>query len=383
MGMPFCIPVARPRLPTVAQAKPYLEAIDASRVYSNRGPLAQELEARIASHYGVAAGNVVTVANATLGLTLALLAQRVPAGSYCLMPAWTFVASAQAAQLAGVVPYLLDVSRETWALEPSVVSAAVRASRAPVGAVMVVAPFGAPVDLEPWDQLAADFGVAVVLDAAAGFDAARPSRVPAVVSLHATKALGAGEGGFVMSADEALIGRIRGASNFGFSGTREAQVPGCNAKMSEYHAAIGLAALDAWQATRGAFARVARAYRRDLDNCRGVSLQPGYGTRWVAATTVAEFDTTSAQSAARTLAEGGIDSRSWWGEGLHRHRALSLLPRAPDLSATEWLAAHTLGLPCSVDLEEEDIRSICMSLRRLVENAEADPTHPARLTRPA
>jgi dTDP-4-amino-4,6-dideoxygalactose transaminase len=240
---------------------------------------------------------------------------------------------------------------------------------------MVIAPFGAPIDPEPWEQLAATFGVAVVLDAAAGFDSLRPSRLPSVVSLHATKVLGAGEGGFVLSTDAELIGRIRFASNFGFSGTREALLPGCNAKMSEYHAAIGLAALDGWAATRKEFMRVALAYRRELSGCPGISLQDGYGARWVAATAVAEFAEASAPTVASTLAENGIDSRFWWGQGLHRHRVLCGLPRAAELSATEWLAEHTLGLPCFVDLADEEIHHICA----ITEQRAMRTTEPSRI----
>jgi hypothetical protein len=74
------IPVARPRLPTTDEIAPYLRRIDASRWYSNGGPLVQEFEERLANHFG--AGNVrtATVANATIGLTVALLAHDLPHG---------------------------------------------------------------------------------------------------------------------------------------------------------------------------------------------------------------------------------------------------------------------------------------------------------------
>ena len=69
---------------------------------------------------------------------------------------------------------------------------------APVGAVMPVVPFGCPIDVAAWDRFRASTEIPVVIDAAAGFDALVPGAVPAVVSLHATKVLGAGEGGFVV-----------------------------------------------------------------------------------------------------------------------------------------------------------------------------------------
>jgi hypothetical protein len=62
--------------------------------------------------------------------------------------------------------------------------------------------------------------------------------------------LGIGEGGFVLCRDPSLIQDIRTRANFGFLGHRESIVPALNAKMSEYHAAVGNAALDEWTGAR-------------------------------------------------------------------------------------------------------------------------------------
>src|SRR5262245_50285437 len=99
MTSPF-LPVMRPKQPCPALLLPYLKRIDDSRIYSNFGPLLVRLENRLAAHFGVPDNSVTTVANGTLGLTLALAAQGVRPGTLCVMPAWTFVASAQAAVLA-------------------------------------------------------------------------------------------------------------------------------------------------------------------------------------------------------------------------------------------------------------------------------------------
>src|SRR5262249_46483453 len=99
------IPIMRPKLPSAERLSAYLESIDASRIYSNFGPLARGSEDRLAEHSGPAHGPVASVANATLGLAIALAIQQPPAATLCVMPAWTFVASAHAAVLAGLAPY--------------------------------------------------------------------------------------------------------------------------------------------------------------------------------------------------------------------------------------------------------------------------------------
>lgn len=365
--MTIRIPLLRPRLPGREALAPYLDRIDAGRVYSNFGPLVRELEARLAARHGVAAESVVTVANATLGLTAALAVQDPPPGSLCLMPAWTFIASPLAALSAGLRPCFVDVAPD-WALHPEAAEAAVRAAPGPVGAVMPVAPFGLPLDLRAWDAFRARTGIAVVVDAAAAFDAAMPGTVPSVVSLHATKALGAGEGGYVMSRDAALVKRVQTYCSFGFYGSRAAQLPGFNAKMSEYAAATALAGLDAWEATRAALVSRAGAYARGFAGSNRVRLQPGFGERWVANTIVVELPADSAAAVARDLAEAGIDTRAWWGEGAHAHPATGDLPCLP-LPETERLARATLGLPFYADIPDAHVAEVAERVLRSLATA--------------
>src|ERR1700693_3104681 len=106
------IPVMRPKLPNLDRLVPYLKQIDASRIYSNFGPLTRCFEDRLAAHFGRSAANIAT-ANATQGLGLALAAQEAPQGTLCMIPGWTFVASAHAARMAGLVPYFVDVETDT------------------------------------------------------------------------------------------------------------------------------------------------------------------------------------------------------------------------------------------------------------------------------
>ncbi|MBW4093671.1 MAG: DegT/DnrJ/EryC1/StrS aminotransferase, partial [Proteobacteria bacterium] len=348
--MTMRIPLLRPGLPPLAALAPYIERIDASRMYSNFGPLVRELEARLAARHGLPTTGLVTVTNATLGLTAAMAAQGAPAGSLCLMPAWTFIASPLAALSARLTPFFLDVAAD-WALHPELVEEALPGLPGPVGAVMPVAPFGQPIDPAGWDAFRARTGMAVVIDAAAGFDAATPGTVPTVVSLHATKALGAGEGGYVMSHDTALIRRVQTYSAFGFYGSRNAQLPGFNAKMSEYSAAVALASLDRWETTRAALVVRAAAYQAGFASSNLVQMQPGFGDRWVANTCVVGLPAGSAEAVTESLTEAGIESRAWWSDGAHRHRATEALPRA-SLPRTESLAAATLGLPFYTDMPE-------------------------------
>ena len=147
------IPLMRPKLPDATQLLPYLREIDANRWYSNFGPLEQRLTGRFAAQFGVTGDHVVCLSNATTALSISLAALTGDDGRYCLMPSFTFVATAQAALAAGLTPYFLDVDPATWRLDNSVVCDVIARLGSDVAAVMVVAPFGAPIDIAPWDRL--------------------------------------------------------------------------------------------------------------------------------------------------------------------------------------------------------------------------------------
>lgn len=359
---PKKIPVARPRLPPLAALAPYIEQIDAARWYSNFGPLCEAFETRLAKRFGLEPAQVSTISNATVGLSLALKAAGARAGTLCLVPAWTFSASVHAVIDAGLIPFLTDVGVDGL-LTPAIAHQAIGSAPGEVGAVMPVAFCGQPIDPAAWNAFSEETGLPVVLDAAPGFDAAKAGKGLSAVSLHATKILGVGEGGFVMSADPELVAAVRLKANFGFLGSREAKVAGTNGKLSEYAAAIGLAGLDEWPARRAAFQAVASRYRHNLADVPGATLPEGWGETWLSTTCVVELEDPAATAPVLdALHSAGIETRAWWGRGMHLHRAFADYPRLA-LPTTERLAQTVLGLPFFIDMTPEETDIVCSALR--------------------
>jgi len=142
------IPIVVPRMPDADALSPYLRRIDEARLYSNFGPLVQAFEARFAANFSVAPAALTTLSSGTAALNLALRAAQATPGTLCLMPAWTFAASAHVAREAGLAPFFTDVALDSWALTPDIARAALRRAPGRVGAVMPVAPFGAPIDYD-------------------------------------------------------------------------------------------------------------------------------------------------------------------------------------------------------------------------------------------
>ena len=252
------IPVLRPRLPSAEQLLPYLRRIDATRVYTSWGPLALELEERLCRRFSLPLGGVVSAGSGTSALTAAILtvAGRATGGRrLAIVPALTFVATAAAAESCGYTLRIADVDPATWQLDPERVAA--RADLAEVAIVIPVAPFGRPVQQDPWLEFRERTSIPVVIDGAATFEAAADQReqvlgeLPVAMSFHATKAFATGEGGCVASTETGVVEQIGQALNFGFFGSRDSATPSLNGKLSEYHAAVGLAELEGWNARTG------------------------------------------------------------------------------------------------------------------------------------
>ena len=355
------IPVARPLLPAAAAIRPYLERIDKTRIYSNFGPLTQELESRLARHFGLTPDCAVSAANATVALTATLAALSGGHGGVCLLPSWTFCASAHAVVAAGLRPHFLDVDPRSWRLTPEVVMQAVR-EIANVRAVMPVAPFGAPLECEPWRELAIRTGIPVLIDAAAAFASQHVGDLPVIISLHATKILGAGEGAIVLARDPALITEVSRRLNFGFYGVRSASVAAFNGKMSEYSAAVGLAALDRWGDTRTAWLDLFAQYERALDAARISRNAPT--NRGLSTTLVYSFPV-AAERLASHLAGAGIGTLRWYGDGCHAEPAFAGFSHGA-LSVTTALASSCLGLPCFLDLGDQELSHIVDVLARFL-----------------
>jgi dTDP-4-amino-4,6-dideoxygalactose transaminase len=354
----------RPLLPTAERLAPYLQRMDATRLYSNNGPLVCELEQRLIESFGLGNGQVICASSGTAALVAAILAhagRATPERPYALCPAYTFVGTASALQQCGYVPWLVEVDAQTWQLDPKVVEAHPMLDRC--GVVLPVAANGRPVPVRPWDRFQETTSVPVVIDGAACFEGllrdpkATIGQAPVALSFHATKVFTTGEGGAVVTRDTDLALRSLRALNFGFRHSRESQGPSINGKMSEHHAAVGLASLDAWPGRQLALQAVNRDYRAAFA-ARGLSqnliCHPDVASSYVL---FSVSDDEMGQRLTHALAADGIETRLWYGRGLHRQPAFAELPR-DDLLVTEHLGACLLGLPMAPDMARADIERV-------------------------
>jgi len=356
-------------MPVTAQLAPYLEQIDQNRHYTNFGPLNKKLEERVKDEVCKGSGDkcfVTTVSNCTVGLELALQASGLSPGSKVLMPTLTFVATATAIIRAGLTPVFADVDPECWALTPEIASRYLYN----VDAVMPVSTFGYAQDTREWDKLAAATGKPVIIDAAGAYGNQEIGQHADVVfSFHATKSFGAGEGGVVVSSSEERIAHIRRLANFGID-TSIGQIVsvGTNAKMSEYHCAVGLAMYDMWHQIRSERMSLANRYAEALQqSCPGIVTQEKSPEGIYPILPVLLPRQFHASDVAAKMSQRGIETRRWYCPPVHTHPAAAQYECAGDMIVAEDIGTRILGLPFHLDLTEGDVHHVVDALAEIID----------------
>ncbi len=352
------LPVNRPLLPVADRLLPYLREIDTTRQYSNFGPLHTRLQHRLADLHGVKATSLALASSGTAALLALIQALVIDPSSerpLCLCPSYTFVGTAAAIRLGGLQPFLVDIDPLSWAVTPAVIEQRPELEQA--GLVLVVAPYGRPPDLQAWQRFNQRTGIPVIVDAAACFDSIDASAImrgsiPVAVSLHATKTFSTGEGGLIIAADPDLVDRAYRALNFGFCDDRTSMGPCFNGKLSEYHAAVGLAEHDGWPVKREGFLAVARSYasraaRSGWSDALYVSVD--YASSYAL---LQAADRQQAASIETGLSQAGIGWRRWYGGGLHCQPAFNHCP-ATAMPYTDDLSCRLIGLPMFPDLSAQ------------------------------
>lgn len=338
----------------------YHKRINKNMQYSNFGPLENELCNRIAEYIGDDNIHVATCSSATAGMLglLNLMTDENPAE--WLLPAWTFSATISAAKLANIECKFYDVDFGTMSITDKVLKEESNK--------IAVAPFGSRID----GIVNRHFSGKLIVDAAASFGALRGVTLNdsqnwvCVVSLHSTKNLGAGEGGFIFSKNKDTIEKFRRWTNFGFNSFRESISLGFNAKLSEYNCAVALANLDVWNIQELKLKRLASKELGIHDKFELTSLSV-LKEKLATPYWIVIFNSKSQKNKALEIfSSNQIPFREWWGKGCHLMPAYSDIPKYEALLNTQNIAEKYLGLPHHTYLTNKDIALIAKSIHRII-----------------
>lgn len=233
--------VTRTFLPPREEYLHWLDKAYCSHVLTNNGPILLELEECLRARFNVP--HLRMVANGTLALQLAIRALGVT-GKVITTP-FSYVATTSAILWEGCEPVFVDIDPKTCCIDANLIEAAITPDTTAILATHV---YGIPCDVEAIDAIAKKHGLKVIYDAAHAFDVSYKGKSilawgdASTLSFHATKLFHTVEGGAVVLHNEAEDRELRLLRSFGHIGDEHFSL-GMNAKLSEMHAAMGMAVL--------------------------------------------------------------------------------------------------------------------------------------------
>ena len=312
----------------------------------------------------------VGVGSGTDALELALRSLGIGPGSEVILPANTFMATPMAVLRAGATPVIVDCDAETHLIDPQGVSARVSKRTA---AVIPVHLYGQMAPMEEIAAISTRADVAIIEDAAQAHGARRngvaagaAGRI-AGTSFYPAKNLGAwGDGGAVLTDDDALAAAVRRLRNYGSEEKYEHPVPGFNSRLDALQAVV-LAAklrhLARWNAERRA---AGRRYDELLDGARDVRLPRTLpGNEHVDHLYVVRVP--QRDDVRQRLRADGVEAGVHYPKPVHLHGALAMLGHGPgDFPNAERAAAEVLSLPMFPGITAEQQRHVADSLRKAV-----------------
>ena len=233
------ITVTKSDLPPLEEYIEYLRKIWTSRWLTNDGELVQLLGKRLEEHLKVK--NLVLVSNGTLALELALKALNIE-GEVITTP-FTFAATTNVILWEGLTPVFADINPETYNIDPNDVKKKITDK---TSAILAVHVYGNPCYAETLQEIAEKYNLKLIYDAAHAFGVEYKNQPItdygdiSTLSFHATKTFNTIEGGAIVVKDEVLFEKLKLLRNHGIKSEEEVILPGTNAKMNEFQAAMGL-----------------------------------------------------------------------------------------------------------------------------------------------
>jgi perosamine synthetase len=369
------IPVSEPLLDDRALA--YVEEAVRSGWVSSEGRFIGEFERRWANYCGVSHG--IAVCNGTVALELALAALGLPAGSEVILPSFTIISCVAAVLRTGCRPILVDCEPDTWCLDVAEVR---RKISTRTRAVMPVHIYGHMADMAPLAELAREFDLALIEDAAEAHGAEyygieRQARraggigMMGCFSFYANKIVTTGEGGMIVTENTKLADRARSLRNLAFRRDQRFlhSELGYNFRMTNLQAAIGLAQIDRIEDHIERKRRTAALYGERLHQIEGVQLPvERAGVRnvyWMYGIVLTDSIRLDAAELGARLKEQGIDTRPFF-MGMHEQPVLRKLGlfAGESYPVTERIARRGLYLPSGLSLKEAEIDQVCEALKR-------------------
>jgi dTDP-4-amino-4,6-dideoxygalactose transaminase len=364
--------VSKPHLPPLEEFNEFLQDIWRSKIITNQGKYHQEFEKALCEYLGVK--YVSLFANGTLALIVALKTLDI-AGEVITTP-FSFVATGNSLLWNNNKPVFVDIEANNFTLDPENIEPAITKNTT---AIMPVHVYGNPCKLEEIQDVASQYGLKIVYDAAHAFGVKINGNSIlnygdlSVLSFHATKVFNTFEGGAIVCHDKEIKEKIDNLKNFGIIDETTVVAPGINAKMNEFQAALGLLQLKYIDRVIEKRKKIATLYKEKLDDlfqikCFGDRHCVKYNYAYFPVLINEEIGGKSRDYIYEELKKYSIYTRKYFYPLISQHEIYSNLDSAKPgrMPVAEKITEKVLCLPIYPDLEASDVEYIIQSIKKLL-----------------
>lgn len=264
--------VTQPTLAPLCEVNQYLEKVWATGILTHNGPLVQQLEINMAEKLNIK--NLALVTNGTLAIQLAIKTLELK-GEIITTP-FSWVATVSAIKWEGCKPIFCDINPETLNIDVSKIEALITDDTV---AIMPVHVFGNPCAVEEIEKIARKYNLKVIYDAAHAIGTTYKGESVlsygdiSAVSLHGTKIFNTAEGGACITSNNEYFNKLKRIRFFGHDDNKDIVEDGFNGKMTEVHAALGLANLKYYDSVLEDRKKKYECYLQKLSTSKELSFQ--------------------------------------------------------------------------------------------------------------
>lgn len=356
------IPIAEPCLGE-EELNNVIEAVKSGWV-SSKGKFIEEFEQKFANYcsrkYGVA------TSNGTVALHLALEALGIKEGDEVIVPDLTFVAVANTVTYCNAKPVFVDSHPEYWCIDPEKIEERITKN---TKAVIPVHLYGHPCDMEWIMDIAEDYNLYIVEDAAEAHGAEYKGRKTgsfggiSCFSFYGNKIITTGEGGMCLTDNEELAEKMRILRDHGMNPNKRYwyDVIGFNYRMTNLPAAVGVAQLTKINQFIEKKRQIARWYSeelKELEEKELIKLHPempwAKGVYWMYSILIEDKFGISRDNLIKKLEEKGIDTRPFF----YPVHVMPIYNGDDKFPVAEELSKKGINLPSGVNLKEDSIKKI-------------------------
>ena len=356
------IPISKPYIGE-AEKQAVMEVLESGMLV--QGPRTAKLEEKFSAVCNVK--HAVATSSGTTALHIALLAHDIGPGDEVITTPFTFIASVNSILYTGARPVFVDIEEDTFNINPDLIEAAISPN---TKAIMPVHLYGYPCDMDAILEIAGRHNLVVIEDCAqsigAEFKGQRTGSFgTGCFSLYATKNVMSGEGGMITTQDDDLAQRCRMIRNHGMQRRYYHDIMGYNFRMTDLHAAIGLAQIDRLEDFTNRRRENARRLTEGIRSVVTPKVRDGYRHVWHQYT-IRVDQGRDRDEAVKKLTKAGIGSGIFYPVPANKQAHLMEMGLGDvSLPVAEKVAQEVISIPVHPQLSQDDLDTIIKEVNQL------------------